>query len=190
MQPTESLRLFWGIKVPEPLAGRLLALCPDSLRSVHPAADVHLTLVFLGDVAVERIAPMVEQVNLSLKRSALERTVTLQPGELRPWAVGRHRTLLGAFPVLTPELAMLRQSVMEGVTAVGVLGVDDKRDFVPHVTLGWLNGGAEANADSLALDEGFSWSTDTVELYVSSGHQRNTDPCRYKVLKSIPFVRS
>lgn len=120
-------RLFIAIPVPESVGaswlGRMREL-PRAIRRVPPA-QLHLTLHFLGEVALEPA------------RAALAGLVT-PPIRLRPTApgvFGRHGgkavLWMGIEPV--PALMALQASVGERLRANGI--ATERREFRPHVTL-------------------------------------------------------
>ena len=91
-----------------------------------PARNIHLTLVFLGDIARERLG----------QTDTLAAAVTAQPFDLDLDRVGywRHNRIVwagvsrcpGALPVLVERLEL-------GLSSAGLRF--DKRAYVPHVTL-------------------------------------------------------
>jgi 2'-5' RNA ligase len=106
----------------------------SSLKWVQPA-HMHLTLVFLGEVAEEAVPPVVSAISAEV--------------EVRPFAVGFER--LGVFPphgaprVLwlgvgdgASQVADVQRHVAHRLAGAGV--ALERRPFHPHVTLGrWRN---------------------------------------------------
>lgn len=111
-------------------------LSKDGLQEIRwmRAENLHITLKFLGDTAVEKITKLKEKMNLVC--------ATMQPFELS-------FQKLGVFPGWTnPRILWLgfeRSSSLQNLaekigTACNELGFEaDKRPFSPHLTIGRFN---------------------------------------------------
>lgn len=152
------------------LQGRLRTSLPDrTVRWARPH-QIHLTLRFLGDVAVERLDAL---------RAALTEAVTGSP------ALRLHVRDLGTFPNarrprviwvgLHGELDALRRLQENVVSAcAGFAPEEDRQTFKPHLTLGRVNdrfpGNTRAVADALPgwrFEERLPWLATEVRLVSS-----------------------
>lgn len=135
-----SIRAFVAVEVPSPvrdelgrLAGRLGNRPGPRVRWVRPEL-MHLTLVFVGEVADEFVARAVR---------ALERTVAELPGfECQLSGLGAFPRPAGARIVWVgvgtgrDELRKLQSSVTGALVQIGFR--PESRAFTPHLTLGRL----------------------------------------------------
>lgn len=129
-----STRLFVAIDVPSEVRGRLEGLC-EGLPGAKwvRAANLHLTLRFIGDV---------DEAGFDAVREAL-RGVACPPFELKPEGLGRF-PLRGRPTVLwvglreQPALVGLQQAVDDAVAEAGF--GHEERDYHPHLTLARLKG--------------------------------------------------
>jgi len=167
----ETVRAFIAIELPDSVKAALSGL-QERLRRGGPAPvkwvepdGMHLTLKFLGNVAVS-VIPDVER---AIAESA-------QRGHPFRLSLGRP----GAFPNLraprvvwvgiegdTATLASLQESVERGVVTLGF--AREKRGFSAHLTLGRVRDRASA-ADTRRLGDGLTAAspTDPVSFDVSS----------------------
>ncbi|MFL6707389.1 MAG: RNA 2',3'-cyclic phosphodiesterase [Massilia sp.] len=150
-------RLFIGLW-PAPSVQKALAAYRDAYSWPRSAALVatpklHLTLHFLGDVAVEAIAPL---------RAAL--ALPFSPFELRlGLPVSWHSGIAVLEPFETPPaLLALHQQLAEVLDALGL--PRDARAYKPHVTMARRAVGA-APPQPLSLD----WSVRDFSLMASRG---------------------
>jgi len=130
-------RLFVAIDLPKPVCfelARLVAEPPHGVRPV-PAAQLHLTLHFLGDVDDERRGVVVERLGrVHRKPFTLGlRGTGVFPPRGRP-------SVLWAGVAPSPALADLHAAVGREVEASGLAA--ESRAYVPHVTLARLLPGA------------------------------------------------
>lgn len=130
----ERLRLFFALLPPPQLAAalarRAAGLAGDYGGRPLSAANLHLTLLFLGDVAGARLPA------LSLAAStaaAAWRPFTLQLDRLGYWP--RQDLLWAGLQQAAPELADFSSWLRSTVEAAGFSVADAGRPFVPHLTL-------------------------------------------------------
>ena len=134
----DSERLFVALTLPLPVRAALTALAqplPD-VTWTRPE-QLHLTLRFLGDVAVERIAAMLarlEGVRVAPFILPVEGLGTFPPN--RP-----PRILWAGVGNGHPRLFQLRQRLDDALIASGLRELD-VRTFQPHVTLARCGEGA------------------------------------------------
>ena len=123
------MRCFIGIPVPPALSATLTANpVPPTARPV-PAANLHLTLAFLGERSRSQLEPLPPALKNALARLPAF-TVTLstldvfpEPGA-RIWAAHARRE---------PALLDLHRQIWD---LLGQAGIDaEPRQFLPHVTL-------------------------------------------------------
>jgi RNA 2',3'-cyclic 3'-phosphodiesterase len=128
----ETARVFFALWPPEDIAGRLAAVAADYSRAASGrptrCETIHLTLAFLGDIAVERL-PELQRVAGEVHGVSFELM-------LDRFGVWQHNRLFWAGctapPTALGELASaLKQRLHDGGFAVA----DAKRPFAPHVTL-------------------------------------------------------
>lgn len=90
------------------------------------ADTIHLTLAFLGDVALERIDTL-----RKIGAAVSAQSFSLDINRCAWW---RHNRLAWAAPIETPaELSALVDDLQQGLEQEGF--VFDKRPYVPHITL-------------------------------------------------------
>jgi 2'-5' RNA ligase len=184
------MRLFVAARLAAELQARLGALQQElrglqsRVRWVRPE-DIHLTFVFLGEVAAERLAPV---------RQAVEAAADEGPPAFRLRGSG-----VGAFPVRGPlrvvwvgldgDLAAatrLKQALEGRLAACGFR--PEQREFVPHLTLGRV--GRERGRDDRAILERHR-AVDLGELPVDAVHliesRLSPDGARYEALAGFPL---
>lgn len=173
MTETSPQRLFFALW-PDPAVRRALAglgreAAAGRGRPVHPE-DLHLTLVFLGSVAPERL----EQVTAAAGR------VRFQPFELRLDHYGwwpRPRVLWCAPAEVPPPLPALFGELQRELAACGF--APEKRAYRPHITLARK----VSRGRSGTLEEPIRWP---VREFVLVSSRTHGDPPRYRVLKKWP----
>jgi 2'-5' RNA ligase len=127
----ESARVFFALWPPEEIAGRLAAVadhysCSAGGRPTR-RETIHLTLAFLGDVAVERLP--------ELQRVAAEIDAAIFDLTLDHLGIWQHNRLLWAGCTAPPPLFDLAGHLKKRLLEAGFGVADAKRPFVPHVTL-------------------------------------------------------
>lgn len=124
------MRLFFALW-PDSATGDVLATTAGELRKscggrAPAAADLHLTLAFLGDVPATRVAEL----------ERLAATLVAAPFVLNLDCIGywRQQRLVWAGPQsCPPELELLAAALGDGLRAGGFH--TERRRFKPHVTL-------------------------------------------------------
>ena len=145
-QREEEVRAFVAVELPEDarlVLGRLveeLRRAPlDHLRTVNPEG-IHLTLKFLGNVAVSRLP----QVTAAMDQAAAG--AGPMEVELRGLGgfpnLGSPRVLWVGIEGETAQLRALAMALDEGLAAAGFPA--ETRPFAPHLTLGRMRDGATA----------------------------------------------
>ncbi|MDX1804121.1 MAG: RNA 2',3'-cyclic phosphodiesterase [Alcanivorax sp.] len=120
------MRCFVGI----PVIGELVSHCLALNRGLHgavPAANLHLTLAFLGSIDRSRRQVISDWLGRATQRHA-PFTVTLQRCEPFPGARGPFLAL--SCESIPPQLLALQQDLLPGLAEA-----DTHRPYRPHITL-------------------------------------------------------
>lgn len=169
-------RLFLGILPPadvrELVAARARAALEGTVAGVYAADDVHLTLVFLGDVGADAAR-------------AVERGLAAAYGAARPVALGlggagafgdagRERALWAGFQLDDRQRAALEDLVARGRRLAAGCGValpaaDLERPFTPHLTVARPRARERVPDGFAALRFDAGWTADEVVLFESAG---------------------
>ena len=195
----DSRRLFVGLVVPDENAERLTrrthptlleddGSTPTGLRLYAPA-DLHMTLVYLGEVSEARRvrlqgALQEELRGLNAPELVLSGTGSF-PSQEHPrvlWAGVEERS------EVTGRLDALRNRAMQACLSVGwrPAMAELERPFRPHVTLGRVaKGGPEVHRAFFDLDFDQSWLPVEVSLIESRPAQPDE---RYRVIWAVPLV--
>ena len=128
----ETARVFFALWLPEPIAGRLAAIAADYSHRAggRPTRreTIHLTLAFLGNVAVERL-PELQRVAGEIDTTAFDLT-------LDRFGVWQHNRLFWAGCTAPPTaLGDLAGALKQRLQAANFAVADATRPFVPHVTM-------------------------------------------------------
>ena len=128
----ETARVFFALW-PPPEAARHLSAVADSFAKCAGGratrqATVHLTLAFLGDVAVERL-PDLEGAARNVRAAAFD----LRLDQFGLWH--HNRIFWAGSSVVPPALVELASALSAGLQAAGFDVADARRNFTPHVTL-------------------------------------------------------
>lgn len=127
----ETARVFFALWPPEEVAGRLAVIAADYSQAAggRPTRreTIHLTLAFLGDVAVERL-PELQRVAGEVAPTSCELT-------LDRFGIWQHNRLLWAGCTTPPPLLDLAYFLNKRLLDAGFAVADAKRPFAPHVTL-------------------------------------------------------
>ncbi|MDX6646067.1 MAG: 2,3-cyclic 3-phosphodiesterase [Miltoncostaeaceae bacterium] len=130
-------RLFAALDLPQDLrdelAGRAVEVAAALGGRAVPAANLHLTLAFLGQVPVERGAAVLEALQESLLPSPPPLRVRLGPLTPRP-SRGRARLLAAGLAEPSGELEALGLRVQRALAGLG-FAVEVRERFWPHVTV-------------------------------------------------------
>ena len=128
----KQARVFFALW-PQPEVARYLADVADSVatraggRATRQAA-IHLTLAFIGDVAIERL-PDLERAARAVRCEAFDLT-------LDRFGLWRHNRIFQAGCSVPPAaLAALSAALTAALSAAGFAVADARRTFIPHVTL-------------------------------------------------------
>jgi RNA 2',3'-cyclic 3'-phosphodiesterase len=141
-KPTERLRLFVAVPIPGAVGdeisraqGELRELAPRQAVRWTPPEQFHLTLKFLGDVAVERVDALIESVGAVCR--------TARPLRLRAQGIGffpddRHpRVIWAGITGETGGLAGLQKEIETAARpSAERTGEENVGSFFGHVTLG------------------------------------------------------
>jgi 2'-5' RNA ligase len=171
----DTARLFFAVW-PAPEVQRALGEIARGARSecggrAIPAENIHLTLVFLGNLPRERLAAL-ETLGPAVRGRRFDLTVD----RLEYW---RHNRILWAGTSACPEaLQALVSSLQEAVA--GSEFRFDQRPYVPHVTLLRNARRAPANERCPAV----AWPVDGFALVESAPRERGR---AYQVLRSWPL---
>jgi 2'-5' RNA ligase len=139
----------------------------------HQPSDLHITLVFLGQVAEDQI-PCMEKTADQIRSAPF----SLQIDSMGYW---RRPRILWAGPKVTPEpLSQLVLDLQKGLAACGF--EPERRQYKPHITLYRK----VAGADPKAIEPAIEWPVSEFVLAVS-GTNRPGEP-RYRILKRWPCV--
>ena len=171
MASSDSLRLFFALWPDDETRGALRAHAeawqwPLASAPVH-ADDFHITLHFLGNVALDRLAALQE-----LQVAFAPFTLRLRDTERWPHGIAVLR------PRSTPpELACLQFALADAIAALGLRV--ERREYRPHVTL------ARKAATALPPTEqpDIAWPVDRFALVQSRTEAR---PPRYTILRGYP----
>jgi RNA 2',3'-cyclic 3'-phosphodiesterase len=141
------MRLFTAVELPGPsrlqLAGLQAELDQQYFRPLK-AENLHLTLVFLGDVSTQRLDELQAILRAAAAAPALPGTASASAAS----PTGARLSGMGAFPTLgnprtvwagfedaTGGVARLRKRIAAGLSAAGF--PFDTRPFTPHITLAY-----------------------------------------------------
>ncbi|HDY69823.1 MAG TPA: RNA 2',3'-cyclic phosphodiesterase [Actinobacteria bacterium] len=129
-------RLFMAIDIPDDAVAGLVAwqqrfLAGDRALRLTPAAQLHITLVFLGQMGEEQLEQVADQLDRLEDRSACELAASRMVGLPR----GRNpRVIAAAFDGPAEGPRRIYDELAAGLVAKG-LGGKEKRNYFPHVTL-------------------------------------------------------
>jgi len=171
----DTARLFFAVW-PTPQVQR--ALGEIARRAQHECggravqhSNIHLTLVFLGNLPRERIA-ILKAIALKVQGHRF----TLKVDRLEYW---RHNRILWAGTRDTPEALQALVTRLQDALA----GADfkfDRRPYVPHITL--LRDARRALAEDRCPE--VAWPVDGFALVESAPRERGRE---YRVLRSWPL---
>ena len=128
----DTARVFFALWPPPEVARQLSAVANSFAQCAGGRATreatVHLTLAFLGDVAVERL-PDLERAARNVRAEAFDLT-------LDQFGLWHHNRIFWAgCSVVPPALVELTGALSAALQAVGLEVADARRNFTPHVTL-------------------------------------------------------
>lgn len=172
----DKARLFFAVW-PAPEVQQVLGeIARDAQRECGgravPARNIHLTLVFLGDLPRER-ATSLETIASATRGHRFALTVD----RLEYW---RHNRILWARATSCPEALQALVARLQDALA-GAAFRFDRRPYVPHVTLVRNARRAPAQGRCPQVD----WYVDGFALVESAPHERGR---AYQVLRSWPLT--
>lgn len=165
-------RVFYALVPPPPLRSALGDLARDAARRAHgrpvPADNIHLTLAFLGDIAVARI-PALIAIGASLQTRRFFLDLDRQ-GSFRRAGVA------WIAPSAPPQaLTQLAAAIDRALDAAGIS--QETRTFHPHLTLA-----RRCRGPCAPLSAGpFPWLVDHVALLQS---ELRIEAARYQLLST------
>jgi RNA 2',3'-cyclic 3'-phosphodiesterase len=171
------IRTFLAVPLPEELRERLTGLQRRMTKTLHDVKwvekeNLHVTLVFLGDVAAEEIP--------AVCRAAQEACAEVPRFQLNVMGLGcfpslrRPRILWAGIREGAEEL----QRVYEGLALrLGLLGYRrEDRSYTPHVTLGRVKGDSVGPAVTIELEQHAGFEAG--ETVVKEVHIFSSEPTR------------
>jgi len=174
-EPSSSARLFFAAW-PAPSVQRALGRIARDLQRecggrAVPTSNIHLTLVFLGDVARDRLAEL-ESCAAALSAPRFDMSVN----DFEYW---RHNRIVWAGPDRCPEAlpALVEQL---GQALVAKRFRIDRRPYLPHITL--VRGARRAPVATRA--PAVPWGVDAVALVESVAREEGR---AYQVLREWPL---
>lgn len=147
----EAIRAFIAIELPEELRRQLSAIGQQiqeqagepARRAVRwvPAANMHLTLKFLGEVSSANLRVLARMLEAESARFA---PFTFTVGELGAFPNTRRPRVLWIGSEAPPALGHLQHAIDQETKRLGYPGED--RPYSPHLTLGRVNQNAHPEA--------------------------------------------
>jgi 2'-5' RNA ligase len=181
----EGWRVFFGLALPEHLRNRLAveALALRLPRRVDPR-DMHLTLIFLGEVRPDLLEALHEAAeSISMPGFALRLQGFGLFGKAQP-----HSLWAGVAP--EPALTALQAKLETALRRAGAS--PEKRRFLPHVTLGRFSPMTPDEAARLerAVVAGAGFATEPFELreFILFRSHLGAEAPRYEELASYPLT--
>ena len=172
----DTARLFFAAwpapEIQQALAGLAQGLKRECSGRAIPARSIHLTLVFLGDVARERL-PRLE----TLAAAVAEAQFDLNVDRVEYW---RHNRIVWAGVEHCPEALQSLVARLEQALAAEGFGFDRRR-YMPHITL--LRNARRAPSESAT--QAVAWPVARYALVESVAHERGR---AYEVLREWPLV--
>jgi 2'-5' RNA ligase len=163
---SRRLRTFIAIDLGKPLRSRLVALQEKLAQSGAAVKwvevnNLHVTLLFLGEVDERELPPLCRAVSLVCGRHdrfdvSLE-TVGCFPNPRRP------RVIWAGVGAGAPELVALHDSLEAPLLELGCYRREE-RQYTPHVTLGRVKSDGSADAVAAAVTKQASWRGGEVEV--------------------------
>ena len=170
-----TARLFFAVwldAAPRAALGRLAqALQPKCGGRAVPNRNIHLTLVFLGDVAASRIPDL-----CTLAAGVVAPTFELVIDTVNYW---RHNRIVWAAPQECPAALQTLVAALESVLRAGGVGFDG-RPYLPHITL--LRGARRA--PPMQTVDAIRWRVVDFVLVQSLSYDRTTV---YEVIQRWPL---
>lgn len=176
MNDAANMRLFFGLSVPaehQPTLQQARAHCelPSNARPV-PTANYHLTLVFLGQIAAQRL-PCIKRAAAGIATPAFR----LQLDHLGHWP--QPRALWAAPPETPAALSALVSSLQRRLQSCGI--PPEQRPYRPHLTLARKVDQWQETAELATI----AWRVEQFHLYQSLSSSAGV---RYPILASWPLT--
>ncbi|MEM6655785.1 MAG: RNA 2',3'-cyclic phosphodiesterase [Planctomycetota bacterium] len=197
-------RTFIGVGLSAPV-GREIAAAVDRLRSAAPGvrwvaeANLHCTLRFVGDLGDQQLVDVCTAVQAA--------TRSFEPFSVEVGGAGAFPNIANARTLWigvasgsasgnasgsasgSDALLALQADIDEAVTALGHRG--EKRRYVPHVTIGRINRGADGASSTLAeelarLESFVAGTTPVTEVTIFASELERDGPV-YHVLARCPL---
>ncbi|MBK1636372.1 RNA 2',3'-cyclic phosphodiesterase [Rhodovulum adriaticum] len=180
------IRAFVAIPLPDDIRAALVALQARlQVGRVLPPENLHLTLVFLGEVP----DPLLEEVHLALS-GVHAAPLTLRLAGLDMFGGARPRSI-HARVVPDPALDHLQARVAQAARTAGVQV--EARRFVPHVTLAYVNAartGRARLARAVAGGAAFAAGPFQVHGFALYRSDLGRGPARHAELAQYPLSAS
>lgn len=181
-----AVRAFFAVELPEPareacaeVAGRLRAApYGDAVRWGRPEG-FHVTLRFLGNVAVERVPELAEAVGVAVAEATPFRVAL---GEARVFPSPRRPRVVALELVPEAPLAALAERVEKAVVEAGL--APERRAFRAHLTLGRVRSRRVPSVAGVAA-RGAPFPVREVVLFRSD---LGRDGSRYTALERLPLA--
>jgi 2'-5' RNA ligase len=155
------LRLFVGLFPPAPVRADLRSALPPEAK-LTPADRWHVTLIFLGEVADDRVP----EVSAALSTVSSPRGIRLRLAGGGEFAGTGSTTLWAGVDGDTTGLTSLQQDLQRSLTKAGL--PSDNRPYRPHLTVSYR--ASEEISTSLTGYTGPAWSVEEFVL-VRSRHE-------------------
>jgi 2'-5' RNA ligase len=187
MAAADPVRAFFAVELGESLRGAAAEAIGElrrrdakgAVRFTRPES-LHVTLRFLGDVAVERLGGLVACV---AKEATGVAPFALRLGGLLAFPNARRPRVIAVEALPAEPLAAAAAAVERGCVAAGF--EPEARAFRGHLTLGRVKRGRPPRLDDVEVpDHEPTAVRDTVLFRSELGH----DGSRYTPLERVPFV--
>jgi len=157
-------------KLEQVITGLKARLPGNSIRWVA-APNIHLTIKFLGDVAIHKLGPLTKILQTEASRHA---AFDVQVGELGVFPNLRRPQVVWIGVKAPPELGLLQKGVEKEMAQLGY--PPEARPFSPHLTLGRVSRNASPDeirriSDALAKSQVGQLG----EVYVQAIHLYRSD---------------
>jgi 2'-5' RNA ligase len=176
------MRLFLGLPIPPELAQALTRLTRAielPKGPLHRPENLHLTLVFLGEVAEPTLPPIQQELS----------ELHFAPCPLKLSSLGTFPRAGVLYAEVEPTRPLLHLQAKLAASMARCGFAPEDRPYHPHITLACFHGPLRLNKSHQALPSSLqrSFRADTVNLYRS-----NLTPAgaHYEILKSRPAIPS
>ncbi len=158
----ETIRAFIAIELSTEIQvglNRVLNLLRPATKAVRwvPASNIHLTLKFLGDTPLEKIAQLKQAMENEV---LLHHPFDIQVGGLGAFPSPRRARVIWIGVQAPADLATLATGIEEATRSLGFPG--EERPFSPHLTLGRVS--QHASPDDIARLAGLITQTHVESL--------------------------